>query len=118
MKKVLIWRKNAYYEKCRISHLRYSKFRIDSSVRTGFFVYYFRKFFSDLKNVFRICSGFLLAKLEKIFLIFKLKDYLFFQNPPLLQISTFSSGQKECAYYEKSAYNECALYERAQCNII
>ena len=40
--------------------------------------------------------------------------YLFFRNPPLLQISTFSLGQKGCAYYEKSAYYECAYYERAQ----
>ena len=40
--------------------------------------------------------------------------YLFFRNPPLLQISTFSLGQKVCAYYEKSAYNECAYYGRAQ----
>ena len=42
--------------------------------------------------------------------------YLFFRNPPLLQISTFSLGQKGCAYYEKSAYYECAYYERAQYN--
>ena len=35
--------------------------------------------------------------------------YLFFRKPPVLQISTFSLGQKGCAYYEKSAY-----YERAQ----
>ena len=118
MKKVHIWRKSAFYEKCRISHLRYSKFRIDSSIRTGFFVYYFRKVFSDLKNVYSISSGFSFAKLEKIFLIFKLKGYLFFQNLPLLQIRTFSLGQKECAYFEKSAYYECAYYERAQYNII
>ena len=32
----------------------------------------------------------------------------------LLQKSTFSLGQKGCAYYEKSAYYECAYYERAQ----
>ena len=36
--------------------------------------------------------------------------YLFFRNPPLPQISTFSLGQKGCAYYEKSAYNEWAQY--------
>ena len=36
---------------------------------------------------------------------------LFFRNPPLPQISTFSSGQKGCAYHERSAYNECAYYE-------
>ena len=42
--------------------------------------------------------------------------YLFFRNPPLLQISTFSLGQKVCAYYEKSAYNECAYYEKSACN--
>ena len=35
--------------------------------------------------------------------------YIFFRNPPLLQISTFSLEQKGCAYYKKSAY-----YERAQ----
>ena len=34
--------------------------------------------------------------------------YLFFQNPPVLKISTFSLGQKGCAYYD------CAYYERAQ----
>ena len=43
--------------------------------------------------------------------------YLFFRNPPLLQISTFSLGQKGCAYYEKSAYYECAYYESAQYTI-
>ena len=37
---------------------------------------------------------------------------LFFRNLPLLIISTFSLGQKGCAYYEKNAY-----YERAQYNI-
>ena len=40
--------------------------------------------------------------------------YLFFRNPPLPQISTFSLGQKGCAYCEKSAYYECAFYKRAQ----
>ena len=35
------------------------------------------------------------------------------RNPPLSQISTFSLGQKGCAYYEKSAY-----YERAQYRFI
>ena len=30
------------------------------------------------------------------------------------QISTFSLGQKECAYYEESAYLGCAYYESAQ----
>ena len=40
--------------------------------------------------------------------------YLFFRSLPLLQISMFSLGQKECAYYKKSAYYECAYYERAQ----
>ena len=37
-----------------------------------------------------------------------------FVNPPLPQISTFSLGQKACAYYEKSAYYECAYYKWAQ----
>ena len=32
---------------------------------------------------------------------------------PLI-ISTFSLGQKGCAYYEKTAYYECTYYERAQ----
>ena len=41
----------------------------------------------------------------------KNKGYLFFQNPPLLQISTFSLEQKGCAYYEKGAYYESAYYE-------
>ena len=36
--------------------------------------------------------------------------YLFFRNPPLLQISTFSLGQKGCAYYEKSDYYECSAH--------
>ena len=31
---------------------------------------------------------------------------LIFPNSPLLQIRTFSLGQKGCAYYEKSAYYE------------
>ena len=50
--------------------------------------------------------------LRKIF-VFN-TGYLFFRNPPLLQISTFSLGQKGCAYYEKSAYYECAYYEWAK----
>ena len=40
----------------------------------------------------------------------KYTAYLFFRNPFLPQISTFSSGQKGCAYYEKSAYYEWAQY--------
>ena len=40
--------------------------------------------------------------------------YLFFRNPPLPQISTFSLGQKGCAYYEESAYLGCAYYEDVQ----
>ena len=40
------------------------------------------------------------------------------RNPPLSQISTFSLGQKGCAYYEKSAYYECAYYEWTQYNTI
>ena len=30
--------------------------------------------------------------------------YLFFRKPPLLKISTFWVGKKECAYYEKCAF--------------
>ena len=30
------------------------------------------------------------------------------------KISTFSLGQKGCAYHEKSDYFECAYYERSQ----
>ena len=40
--------------------------------------------------------------------------YLFIRNPLLPQISTFSLGQKRCAYYGKSAYQEYAYYEWAQ----
>ena len=36
--------------------------------------------------------------------------YLFFRNPALPQISTFSLGGEECAYYGKSDYSECAYY--------
>ena len=32
MRKVLIWRKSAYYGKWRICHLRYSLYSIDSNV--------------------------------------------------------------------------------------
>ena len=39
--------------------------------------------------------------------------YLFFRSLPLLQISMFSLGQKECAYYKKSAYYECAYYKKS-----
>ena len=35
-------------------------------------------------------------------------DYLFFRNPSLPQISTFSLRQNGCAYYRKSAYYEWA----------
>ena len=44
--------------------------------------------------------------------------YQFFRNPPLLIISTFSLGQKGCAYYEKCAYYEFAYYEWARFIII
>ena len=50
----------------------------------------------------------------KLLNVEKNTGYLFFRNPPLLQISTFSLGQKGYAYYKKSAYYECAYYERAQ----
>ena len=40
--------------------------------------------------------------------------YLFFRNPPLPQISTFSFGQKGCASYEKCAYYGCVYYEWGQ----
>ena len=36
--------------------------------------------------------------------------YLFFRNPPLPKISTFSLGQKGCAYYGKCAYYEWGQY--------
>ena len=44
----------------------------------------------------------------------KKSGYLIFRNPPLLQISTFSLGQRGCANYEKSAYYEYAYYESAK----
>ena len=50
MEKVLILRKSAYLEKWRISHNRLSLYRIDSSIRTGFFVYYCRKFLLSKNN--------------------------------------------------------------------
>ena len=40
--------------------------------------------------------------------------FLFFRNPVLPQISTFSLGQKGRAYYGKSAQYQCAYYEQAQ----
>ena len=40
--------------------------------------------------------------------------YLFFRNPPLPKISTFSSRQKGCAYFWKCANCECANYELRQ----
>ena len=51
MKKVLIWGKIAYFGKWEISHLRYSLYGIDSSIRIGLFLYNFPKNFSDIKNV-------------------------------------------------------------------
>ena len=39
--------------------------------------------------------------------------YLFFRNP-LLKISTFSLGQKGCAYYGESAYYEYAYCKWVQ----
>ena len=54
----------------------------------------------------------------KRFKVEKNTSYLFFRNPPLTQISTFSLGQKGCAYYEESAYLGCAYYEDAQYNTI
>ena len=41
-------------------------------------------------------------------------SYLCCRNPPLPQISTFSLGQKGCAFYGKSAHYECAYYESVQ----
>ena len=59
LKNVLILGKCAYFGKWRISHLRYSLYRIDSSIRIGLFVSNFPKFFSDLKNVSSIgCAYF------------------------------------------------------------
>ena len=46
--------------------------------------------------------------------VVKQTGYLFFGNPPLPIIITFSLGPKRCAYYEKSTYCECAYYEWAQ----
>ena len=40
--------------------------------------------------------------------LFGEEEYLFFRNSPLPQINTFSLEQKECVYYEKSAYYEWA----------
>ena len=37
-----------------------------------------------------------------------------FPNSPLPRISTFSLGQKGCAYNEENAYLGCAYYESAQ----
>ena len=76
MRKVLIWRKSAYYEKWRISHLRYRLYGIVHTLYTllselDFLFITVENFHSDLKNESSISSGFLFAKLEKIFLIFK-----------------------------------------------
>ena len=48
VKGVLIMRKSAYFSKRRISHLRYSLYRIDFSFKIGLFVFNFRKFFSGI----------------------------------------------------------------------
>ena len=49
-----------------------------------------------------------LCQLVKRLNVDKNTGYLFFGNPPLPQISTFSLGQEVCSYNEKSAYYECA----------
>ena len=50
MRKVLISEK-VLISGWRISHIRYSLYRIDSSIKIRLFVYNFQKNFSDLKNV-------------------------------------------------------------------
>ena len=102
MRKVVIWRKIAHYEKWRILHIRYSLYSIDSYIRTGLFVYYFRKNVYDLKNEDRklpkkpeiqSCITEFYKNDKKMNLkrlnVEKNIGYLFFRNPPLL-LSTFS----------------------------
>ena len=92
MGKVLIWGKSAYFRKWRISNLRYSLYRIDSSIRIGLFVYNFPKKFSNLKNVSENEDQKLFKNLKfslKQLNVEKYTGYLFFRNPPLHQMSTF-----------------------------
>ena len=67
----------------------------------------FEKKISDLKMFLVFQVDFLFPKFEKNLSITKKRVGLF-RNPPLPQISTFSSGQKRCAYYEESANLGCA----------
>ena len=67
MRKMLIWGESAYFGKWRISHPRYSLYRIDPSIRIELFVYNFRKIFSDFKNVSSISSGFFVCKIGENF---------------------------------------------------
>ena len=55
---MLILGKCAYFGKWRISHHRYSLYRIDFSIRIGLFGYNLRKKISDLKNVSSITQCF------------------------------------------------------------
>ena len=58
------------------------------------------------------------AYLRKKVLILGGGRFLIFRTPARSQISTFSLGQKGCAYYGKSAFYDCAYYEWAQYNYI
>ena len=72
VRKVLIRRKSAYLGKWRISNLRYSLYRKNSSIKNGLFVFIFRKKIFRLKKIFLVFQvDFLFPKFEKNFLILK-----------------------------------------------
>ena len=121
--KVLISRKSAYFGKWKISHLRYSLYGIDYTVKTLILAFEFLFFERRRRNghswinsrsedqklpkkpQLQSCIT-QIFKNNKSLNVEKNTGYLFFQNLPLPQISIFSSGCKGCAYYGKSAYYE------------
>ena len=106
-----------YLGNWRISHRRYSLYRINFSIRIGLFGYNFRKLFSEnRKNTFlsklikkSLKFSPILHNFSKIIKKWALSTQywnkcklLIFENP--CQIVTSSVGQKGCDYYEWGQY--------------
>ena len=60
--------------------------------------------------IFGKCAYFENWRIRIFGIVYTVTGYLFFQNPPLPKISTFSLGKKGCASYRKCAYYEWGQY--------
>ena len=92
------FREMCLFEKWKISHLRYSLYRIDSSIIIGIFVYDFRKKIFWLKKIFPVF-------LPLWFFVGKIRENM-------SEISKFSLGQKKCLLWP--LINGCAYYDLRQ----